>query len=141
MRALYIETSAVLRWLLNQEGGDVIEQCLVADEPLVTSTLTTIEVERCLRRAVSLNELPPGAAEALQEAYNQTLQHWTRMRITPAVEKQASKSFPVEPIRTLDAIHLATATIFLAAYPDIRVVSFDSRVRDNAKALGFPLCP
>ena len=49
--------------------------------------------------------------------------------------------FPGEPIRALDAIHLATALVIRDIYPDLRVLSLDQRVRQNAVALGFEVVP
>ena len=40
-------------------------------------------------------------------------------------------------MRTVDAIHLATALELAAAFPDLQLLSFDRRVRDNAEALGI----
>ena len=40
-------------------------------------------------------------------------------------------------MRTPDAIHLATALEFAAVFPDLRVLSYDERIRMNAEALGI----
>ena len=49
--------------------------------------------------------------------------------------------FPGELIRAPDAIHLATALVIRDIYPDLRVLSLDQRVRQNAVALGFEVVP
>jgi len=43
----------------------------------------------------------------------------------------------VEPVRTLDAIHLATTLAFTRAFSDLEIVSFDRRLLENARALGI----
>jgi hypothetical protein len=45
----------------------------------------------------------------------------------------------VEPIRTLDAVHLATAESLGDAPALLVVVTRDIRVRDNATAMGHPV--
>jgi hypothetical protein len=40
-------------------------------------------------------------------------------------------------VRTLDAIHLATALAFTGGFHDVRVLSFDRRILDHAQALGI----
>jgi hypothetical protein len=50
---------------------------------------------------------------------------------------RAGRPFPVEPIRTLDAIHLATLELLGESPPLVTVVTRDARVRDNAIAGGF----
>jgi hypothetical protein len=47
------------------------------------------------------------------------------------------RPFPSEPIRTLDAVHLATAELLGESPALTVVVTRDIRVRDNAQALGF----
>jgi hypothetical protein len=58
--------------------------------------------------------------------------------VTEPIRAHAGRAFPVEPVRTLDAIHLATAAALVEPTMVI-VVSRDSRVRDNAAALGHPV--
>ena len=46
----------------------------------------------------------------------------------------------MEPLRTLDAIHLASA-LKLAAVENVTVLSMDRRLRENATALGMAVLP
>jgi hypothetical protein len=59
--------------------------------------------------------------------------------VTDAVLARVRRPFPVEPIRTLDAVHLATAELLGEPPPLMMVVTRDSRVRANAEALGYPV--
>ena len=43
----------------------------------------------------------------------------------------------MEPIRTLDAVHLATLDLLSELPPLVTVVTRDDRVRKNAEALGY----
>ncbi|MBI2346165.1 MAG: hypothetical protein HYV03_04650, partial [Deltaproteobacteria bacterium] len=63
---------------------------------------------------------------------------WHIMEITAEVRARAGRPFPSEPIRSLDAIHLATALEFVRAFPDLTVLSFDDRVLRNLAPLGLP---
>ena len=53
----------------------------------------------------------------------------------------ARRAFPVEPVRTLDAIHLASALLLRHSVPDLVVVTTDDRIRANASQLGFVIFP
>lgn len=55
--------------------------------------------------------------------------------------RRAGEAFPVEPVRTLDAIHIATLQILDEALSEFEVATCDERVRDNAEALGFTVLP
>ena len=57
--------------------------------------------------------------------------------VTDAVLARARRPFPVEPIRTLDALHLATAELLGEPPPLMTLVTRDSRIRENAEALGY----
>ena len=48
-----------------------------------------------------------------------------------------NRPFPVEPIRTLDAIHLASALLAASAAEDFAVLTLDERIRNNAIELGL----
>jgi hypothetical protein len=49
--------------------------------------------------------------------------------------------FPREPVPTLDALHLATAAVFLETLSALRLLSLDDRVRGNARAMGIVAVP
>ena len=57
--------------------------------------------------------------------------------VTDAILARVRRPFPVEPVRTLDAVHLATAEFLGEPPPLVVVVTRDARVRDNARALGY----
>lgn len=59
--------------------------------------------------------------------------------VSDEVLLRAGRPFPVEPIRTLDAIHLATIELLGEPPQLLTVVTRDSRVADNARALGYPV--
>lgn len=54
-----------------------------------------------------------------------------------AVLDRVRRPFPVEPIRTLDAIHLATAELLDEPPQLVTIVTRDERIRANAQALGY----
>jgi hypothetical protein len=54
---------------------------------------------------------------------------------------RAGRIFPVEPLRTLDAIHIATAELLGDPPQLITFVTRDERVAANARALGYSVLP
>ena len=61
--------------------------------------------------------------------------------LSDPVLERAKQRFPVEPVRTLDALHLATASRFREALGRVTVLSLDERIRGNAPGLGLELLP
>jgi hypothetical protein len=47
----------------------------------------------------------------------------------------------VEPVRVLDAVHLASIERLASALPNLVVISIDDRVRRNAEAFGLEVRP
>lgn len=138
---LYAESSAVLAWLLDEAAANAAWSSLRRAEIVLASDLTLIESRRVFRRLTAVGALPPGAALEVSARLEGSSEAWTLHRITASIAHRAGAGFPVEPIRTLHAIHLATALALRNIQPDLRVLSLDRRVRENAAALGFGLEP
>jgi predicted nucleic acid-binding protein len=137
MKVVYLESSALLQWLLGQSGAVEVRRRVDHAEVVLTSMLTLTEAERVLIRAETQGLLKGGDAQRLRGLLNRAQASWTRMTVSDAVLSRAARPFPVEPVRTLDAIHLATALEFTTTFPDLRMLSFDRRLRSNAEALGI----
>jgi predicted nucleic acid-binding protein len=137
VKVLYVETSAVLTWLLSQKRADEVRAAVDGAEAVVTSSLTFAETERALVRAETGGMLRAGDGQRLRGLLQRAQTAWMRMLISEEILARCGRPFPVEPVRTLDAIHLATALTFTKAFPDLRILSLDRRIRDNAKALGI----
>jgi predicted nucleic acid-binding protein len=103
----------------------------------VTSALTFAEASRALVRARVAQHLTP-ADERVALRWLQTFRRRCDViAITDAVLARAGRPFPAEPIRTLDALHLATAELLGEPPQLITIVTRDSRVIDNARAMGY----
>ena len=137
MSAIYLETSAVLTWLLAQAQAKEVRAAVDAADVVATSALTLAESERALVRAESGQLLSARDGQRLRGMLQRAQAGWMRMAVTEEVLARACRSFPVEPVRTLDAIHLATALAFTKALPDLRILSYDRRILENSLALGI----
>lgn len=104
----------------------------------MTSALTFAEAGRAIVRARVAGRLDAVRERAALRAVEAFERRWDVVAVTEEVLTRAGRPFPVEPIRTLDAIHLATAEI-LATPQLVTILTRDHRVRDNAGALGFPV--
>lgn len=138
---VYVESSALLAWLLEQRHGQVAAAVLADAKRVISSELTLIECDRVLIRAVTLNELDESDAAMRQARLNAVAARWTLLSIDEEISERARRPFPVEPVRTLDAIHLASALTARKAMPETAMLSLDQRVREAAGRLGFPLLP
>jgi predicted nucleic acid-binding protein len=138
---LYAESSAALAWLLEQEHGELVARTLEQAELIIASDLTLIECDRVLIRALMLNELHESDAVQRQGRLNAVSTRWTLLALDEEIIERARRPFPSEPVRTLDAIHLASALTARKAVADLAMLSLDERVRRAADRLGFLLLP
>lgn len=139
--AYYAESSAVLAWLLGEDVRDAVGETLKAAETIVTSDLTVVEVERQLIRAWSMHLLSEAKRSDGTAAFARVLSRWVRVSVTPAVIDRTLRPFPVEPVRSIDAVHLATALAAREALPGLRILTLDQRIRENGERLGFEVLP
>jgi len=138
---LYLESSAALRDLLEGDSAAEIRAALRGAAMVVTSRLTLAEVARVLAR---LRVLEPEVAARVAEretAFLSETDLWTVQPLDEDVLVRCGRPFPIEPVRALDAIHLATIEKVSGAVREITVLSTDDRIRKNAVKLGFAVIP
>lgn len=138
---LYAESSAVLAWLLDEAEGGKVEEALLSSDLVVASELTLVECDRALLRAAALGEMTDEAVRDLQAGLTTVAAGWNIQSIEPRIVERARQSFPDDRIRSLDAIHLASAMAARSAIGDVDMLSLDDRVRTTATHLGFRVLP
>jgi PIN domain len=131
----------VLGWLLGEPKAEAVRQILSRAELVLASELTLVECDRILIRRQASGALSGADALRLHGDLIAAARRWSIMRIETAVIERARRPFPVEPVRTLDALHLSSAVIATSSVGDLAVLSLDDRVRAAARALGLVIAP
>jgi predicted nucleic acid-binding protein len=139
--SLYADSSAVLAWLLDEEAGAFVRKTLSETETVLASDLTLIECDRVLHRAAALGELSEAEVADRRAHLAAAAAHWHVLRIGPEVVDRARQPFPGDPIRTLDAIHLASVVVARSALAGLDLLCLDDRLRRAARKLGLTLLP
>jgi predicted nucleic acid-binding protein len=139
--SLYAESSAVLPWLFGEPAGEGVRTLLSAAELVVASDLTLVECHRTIHRAAAAGRIREAQAADRKSRLTIAAASWHILRLDPAVIERACRPFPGEPIRTLDALHVASALMARAAVPDLALLSLDERVRATGRGLGFAVLP
>jgi predicted nucleic acid-binding protein len=133
----YIESSTLVAALLERDAAAL--KSIRARGRRVTSTLTIAEAARAILRARTTARLAADQERAAVRALGRFERRCFLVAVTDPILARVRRPFPVEPVRTLDAVHLATAE-FLGEPPAlVTVVARDARVRENARALGYAL--
>lgn len=138
MGPLYVETSALLRALLE---GDEALRTQLSRQGLLTSALTFVEAHRAVARAQREGRLEAAAAREAARQLEAFERSCDVIPLADEVLRRAREAFPAEPVRTPDALHLASLQVLDRELGGLSVASCDERVRRNASALGFSLVP
>ena len=120
----YVDSSAIVKLAVAEPESAALRRALSRRQTLVTSALARTEVARALLA------LGPGAVRRGEEV----LRRLQLLRVNDRVLSDAGRLEPAE-LRSLDAIHLATAQQFGTSLK--RVVTYDARMADAARALGW----
>ena len=131
--ALYLDTSAILRGVLESGLSPDIERRIAAAPALLTSRLALVESSRALMRVRQMTRV---SETRLADVARQLDALWARCdmwELTPAVCDLAAVIAPSKPLRALDALHLATYLIARRALGDIELLTADARLRDAAE--------
>jgi predicted nucleic acid-binding protein len=129
---LYLDTSSVLRAVLEAGTSPDVEERIEAARVLVTSRLSLVETARTLVRL----RLHAGLSEArLADAEREIAEVWGRCElweITPPVCDTARVVAPGKALRTLDAIHLATFVLARRRIAGLELLTVDERLSEAA---------
>jgi predicted nucleic acid-binding protein len=133
-RVRYLETSAVVAALL--ENDPAAAEALRSPGRRVTSALTVAEVRRMIVRATLARRLDADTEVRVTHAALTLFETCELHAVGAEILERVARAFPREPVRTLDAIHLATIEAVITHPPHTTIVTRDHRIRDNALALG-----
>lgn len=125
MTFLYLDTSAVLKLFVDEVESAALDDFLRRSQiPLVSSQLLRVEIARVLQRG----GLPANAADDLLDAVSlldiDEDVIWRSMQLT-------------EDLRSLDAIHLASAMIVHRPSAPVTVVTYGRRLGEAAMTQGL----
>lgn len=129
----------MLARLLGEASAQRVAEILAVGELVLSSRLTLIECHRVVTRAGNAGAITAPRAARARADLERAAAHWTVIEIDAHVSEHAGRALPVEPVRTLDATHLASAVVARAAASGLVVLALDERTRRNARALGFEL--
>jgi predicted nucleic acid-binding protein len=122
----YIDTSALVKLVVREPESEALEAWVAGHRDLICSELVRTELPRAVRRA---------APERLPLART-VIESITVLALRAAEFDEAGRLGP-SSLRTLDAIHLASALTLGEQLESF--VCYDPRLSDAARGLGLPV--
>lgn len=129
MSFVYLDTSVALAHLLAE---DLAPPERLWSESLISSRLLEYE----LWTRLHARKLAATHTEALRSLTGRV----AMMELVSPVLERATEAFPV-PVRTLDALHLASLVFLKTQAQPVKLASYDARMTGAAAALGIELYP
>jgi predicted nucleic acid-binding protein len=124
---IYLDTSVALAHLLAETR---VPPASLWDEVLVSSRLLEYE----LWTRIHARRLGPSHGDLVRELLGRV----AILELVPPVLTRATEPFPV-PLRTLDALHLASAEFLRGQGHSVVLASYDERLIAVANKLGFAI--
>lgn len=135
----YIESSALVAGLLERDVA--VRRAIEGATSRVASAITFAEARRAVTRARVARRIDAAMEDAVLTQIEAQEARCEVVSVSGEILARAGRAFPVEPVRTLDAIHLATIQALGLPPRSVLVVTRDDRVATNARALGYQVQP
>lgn len=133
----YFDASAVAKRYIREDASASVDRWL-REGPALTARLTMVEVASAAARRAREETLTPAGLRRVLEALDLDARSFTLIELSPEVVVRARRLLLSHPLRSNDAIHLASA---LEVQEDIgrRIgfVCFDDRLSATARAEGL----
>lgn len=131
----YVETSALLAVRLEQDAA--ARQAILGEGLRFISALTLAEATRRIVRSGEIGQLDDAQVRASLAWILRFGRRCRVVAVTDDILARVRRRFPIEPVRTLDAVHLATVESIGEDPLQVAVVTRDRRIAENARALGY----
>lgn len=141
----YLDTSALLKRYVNEVGSQWVKGQIDHASLLISSQLLIVEVTSALNRRIREKTLNPTEYRRLRTIFRDDCRtSYQIITLVYPVFDLACKLLERRPLRSYDAIHLATAltahqSLQARDLPGLTFVSADDRLNAAASAEGLPV--
>ena len=134
----YFDTSALVKRYVDEAGRREVLQ-LLRRYQCVTSVVLAVEFRSALRRRVTDRSLEARRVPEILKRFTADREFWALVEVTSEVLDAAERLVAGHPLRTLDAIHVASSQLVAARLASqLTFVSADARQAAAASAVGLP---
>lgn len=134
----YFDTSALVKRYVDEGGRREVLQ-LLRHHYCVTSAVLPVELRSALRRRASEGTVDSARMPEILKRVAADRAYWTLVEVGADVLAAAEMLVATHPLRTLDAIHVASAQLFAARVgaSELIFASADARQTEAAAAVGM----
>jgi len=135
----YYDTSALVKQYLQEAGSKLVLELLKSGEKVYTASLTYAETHAAFSRRTREGRLTRETTKRLALRFDKDWESYDIVVLSENVFRLARQMLYRDPLRSADAIHLASALLLARTSPrsSWSFVCADGRLCDAAKSEGF----
>jgi uncharacterized protein len=123
----YFDTSALVKNYVREAGSSRVRGLLTTYE-FLSSAITPVELHSAVQRRRRQREITQPNYNSVVARLANDRSYWQLVEIVPEVLSKAEDLIKTESVRTLDAIHIASAIIIQESFPTpLPFISADER--------------
>ena len=127
MSLAYFDTSTLVKNYVREAGSSRV-RALLARYEFLSSAITPIELHSAVQRRHRQREITQANYNSIISRVANDRSYWQLVEMVPQVLSKAEELIKTENVRTLDAIHIASAIIIQESFPTpLPFISADER--------------
>jgi predicted nucleic acid-binding protein len=139
---LYLDTSALVKLYVDEEGASICRQAVTDAQLVATSVMAYVEARAALARRRRERALSPSTHRGVVRALDQDWGRYLRIEAGEALIHEAGSLAERHRLRGYDAIHLASAVLLKQRLAEPVVFSsWDVALETAARRVGLELLP
>ena len=135
----YFDTGVLVKRCVREAGSRQAAQ-LLRRYRFLSSALVSVEALSAFSRRKTAGELSERSFSAIVARIRSDRDHWELVELTPAVINRAEETIEKVEVRTLEALHIASALMFQElSGMHVSFITGDEQQRNAARLVGRPV--
>lgn len=130
---LYLDTSALLKLYIEEEGRELVREAVGTADAVATSTVAYAEARAGLARRFREGDFTEEEHRGAVADLDDDWLAYDRLNVSDPASYLAGRLAERHALRGYDAVHLASAVRLSERFEDLRFLAFDERLNDAAR--------
>ncbi|MGH3144993.1 MAG: type II toxin-antitoxin system VapC family toxin [Rubrobacter sp.] len=139
MTTLYLDTSALVKLYVEEEGRGSVFEAVERAQRLATSTVAYAEARAAFARKRTIGDLDDEGHRQAVSDLDDEWRSFVRIPVSNLLAHRAGEMAERYALRGFDAIHLASAARLQERVSDLRFMAFDDRLVEAARGASVPV--
>lgn len=136
---VYLDTSALLKLYVEEEGRELVREAVKVAERIATSTVAYAEACAGLARRFREGDFTEEEHKRTVKRLGEEWRGYDRLAVSNLVSYRAGELAERYALRGYDSVHLASALRFSERFEGLIFLAFDDRLNDAAREAALPV--